>query len=210
MPPNNCAAMKPGTSSQLNFSEIASAIVTAGFRWAPLIGPTHHTATNTAMPQPKVITIQPEPLPFVFGSTTFATTPLPRSTKSAVPMNSAKYCFMTTYKSLIFRPTARAANGVAPSRANCGCLIGRHLWFETTIDFPMPSDGISTLPNTSGHPSQVRGAKRRRLRYLRPNNRELHDIGLILQQRVVNRRAAVDAKLRHRIAGITSHRIGEV
>src|SRR4051812_5059230 len=162
------------------------------------------------MPQPKVITIQPEPLPFVFGSTTFATTPLPSSTNRVVPINSAKYCFMTTYKSLIFGPTSRAANGVAPSRANCGCLIGRHLWFETTIDFPMPSDGISTLPNTSGHPSQVRGAKRRRLRYLRPNNRELHDIGLILQQRVVNRRAAVDAKLRHRIAGITSHRIGEV
>src|SRR4051812_16370957 len=129
------------------------------------------------MPQPNVITIQPEPLPLVFGNTTFATTPLPSNTNSAVPMNSAKYCFMTTYQSLIFRPTPRAPNGVAPSRANCGCLVRRHLRLETTIDFPMPGDGIAPLPHPGRHPSQIRRAERRGFCHLWPNNWQLHDIG---------------------------------
>src|SRR5215210_4563121 len=120
MPPKIWAPIKPGTNSNENFSASANPMVTAGLRCAPLIGPTHHTATNTAMPQPNVITIQPDPLPLVFGSTTFATTPLPSNTKSAVPMNSAKYCFMTTYQSLIFGPALRAPNGIVPSSANCG------------------------------------------------------------------------------------------
>ena len=78
-----------GNQRPVNSPAIASPSVTAGLMCAPLIGPTHHTATNTAMPQPNVITIQPEPLPLVFGSTTLATTPLPSRISSAVPTNSA-------------------------------------------------------------------------------------------------------------------------
>ena len=44
---------------------VASAIVTAGFRCAPLIRPTAYTAIATATPQPVVITIHPDFSPLV-------------------------------------------------------------------------------------------------------------------------------------------------
>jgi len=46
-------------------------------------------AHETAMPQPKVMTIQPEPWPLVFPRTTLATTPLPSTIRRAVPTNSS-------------------------------------------------------------------------------------------------------------------------
>src|SRR5687768_4683082 len=64
-------------------------MVTTGLRCAPLNGATQKTATNTAIAHPQVITIQPEPDPFVSLSTTFATTPSPSSKRIAVPTSSA-------------------------------------------------------------------------------------------------------------------------
>ena len=171
------------------------------------------------MPQPNAMTIQPDALPLVFGSTTFATTPLPRSTRRVVPTNSAKYCFMSTYKSLIFRPTLRPPNSVPPTSPNCSRLIARNLRLKATVDLPVPGDCITTLPQPSGQPGQVGRAESRRLRHLRTNNWKLHDIGLVLQQRIINRGPAIDAKLRQRCCArvsrprthrITPHCIREV
>ena len=44
----------------------------------------------TITPEPAVMTIQHEFCPFVRGSTTLATTPLPKRTRRLVPMNSAR------------------------------------------------------------------------------------------------------------------------
>src|SRR5215217_1845707 len=48
-------------------------------------------ATATAMPHPKVMTIQPEFSALEFLSKTPATTPSPRMIRIIVPMNSAMY-----------------------------------------------------------------------------------------------------------------------
>src|SRR6266566_9586041 len=63
--------------------------VTAGFMCSPLPAWELNTATNTASPQPAEITIQSELFPLVRDNTTLATTPLPKVTSRAVPMNSA-------------------------------------------------------------------------------------------------------------------------
>lgn len=79
------------TPSAGNRPIAASPRVTAGFRWAPLTALVQYTAIVTAKAQPAVITIQPELLPLVCRkSTTFATTPSPKSTSRAVPISSAE------------------------------------------------------------------------------------------------------------------------
>ena len=62
----------------------------AGFKWALLKWEETNTAMNTAMAQPKVITIHPPLLPFVLLRTTLATTPSPNRMSNAVPINSPK------------------------------------------------------------------------------------------------------------------------
>ena len=76
------------------FFSTASARVTAGLRWAPLALEATKTPTKTAMAQPKVITIQPLPLPFVLFKITLATTPLPRRINRNVPMSSPVKIFI--------------------------------------------------------------------------------------------------------------------
>ena len=68
---------------------MANPNVTIGFKCAPLIGPATTTPTKTANAHAVVITIHPELFPLVSLSTTFATTPLPHSIVSLVPMISA-------------------------------------------------------------------------------------------------------------------------
>src|SRR3954453_18014391 len=186
MPPSNCAATNPGTCSQANLSATASPSVTAGLRCAPLIGPTHHTATNTAMPQPNVITIQPEAFPFVFGSTTFATTPLPSSTNSAVPTNSAMYSFMLEQRLFLFGPTLRPPDRLVPASTDRARLIRTHLWLKPPVHLPMMSDRIPVGPNIRRKPRKIGRPKRCRLCNLRPDDRQLHDVSLMLQQPVVH------------------------
>ena len=68
----------------------ASATVTAGLRWAPLIRPATKTAIVTPRPQPKAIELW-SPDARDFGNppvTTWATTPQPNRTRIAVPSNS--------------------------------------------------------------------------------------------------------------------------
>jgi hypothetical protein len=74
----------------------------------------------------------------------------------------------------------------------------------------MPGDCIATFPHTSGQPGKIGRAERRRLRHLRPHNRQLHDIRLILQQCVINRSPAVHAKLGHRTLRVAPHRIRKI
>ena len=69
---------------------MAVASVTTGFRCARLNGAEQNATTNTATPQPPMITTQPAVFPFVRANTTLATTPLPKSTSGVVPRNSAK------------------------------------------------------------------------------------------------------------------------
>ena len=71
--------------------------VTAGLMCAPLNGCEQNTPTNTPSAQPAVMTIQPELLPLVRDSTTFATTPLPKMTRMAVPINSARVGFILMF-----------------------------------------------------------------------------------------------------------------
>src|SRR5687768_4622197 len=83
---------------------VASAMVTAGLRCAPLMRPTAYTATATAIAQPAVITIQPELCPFVRSRTTLATTPSPSSTRIIVPMASASIdCMKPEYSRCTMR-----------------------------------------------------------------------------------------------------------
>src|SRR5689334_6791186 len=72
------------------------AMVTAGFKCAPLYLLEQATPTKTAIPQPNVMTIHPAPFPLVLFSSTLATTPLPRITRIAVPINSARNGFIQT------------------------------------------------------------------------------------------------------------------
>src|SRR5687767_3024235 len=90
IPPRTCATTYPGTFAHGNVPIVASPIVTAGLRCAPLTLPTEYTASVTASAQPVVITIQPASLPLVRFSTTLATTPSPRMTRIAVPRSSAR------------------------------------------------------------------------------------------------------------------------
>src|SRR4051812_40578141 len=75
---------------------LASAIVTAGFKWPPETRPTANTAIATENAQPAVMQIQPPPLPLVFERTIFATTPFPKRMSKAVPTTSARKTFMRT------------------------------------------------------------------------------------------------------------------
>ncbi len=90
MLPNNCANKYEGTKAQLNFPALAKAIVTAGFKCAPLALLEIYPPTKTAMVQPSTMDINPPLLPLVFGNTTLATTPFPMIIIIEVPKNSPK------------------------------------------------------------------------------------------------------------------------
>src|SRR6266511_2703985 len=95
--PVYCPAMYVGTSFHaIPWSVTASPRVTAGLMWAPLNRPTAYTATATARPHPKVMTIHPEFCDLVLFNTTPATTPSPNRISSPVPIASAVKLFMTT------------------------------------------------------------------------------------------------------------------
>ena len=64
--------------------------MTAGLRCALLTGALTKTPTKTAIAHPKLMTIQPLPLPLVPLSRTLATTPSPNRISSIVPTSSAK------------------------------------------------------------------------------------------------------------------------
>ena len=87
--PTNSPARYSGTSPHGVLPTMAKPNVTAGLRCAPLNCPTASAPTITAMPQPKVMTIQPAFSALERLSRTAATTPLPRRIRSAVPMTSA-------------------------------------------------------------------------------------------------------------------------
>src|SRR3954467_14793011 len=89
-PPAICATMYIGTFAQSNAPVVASAMVTAGLRCAPLTLLTQYTAMVTPSAQPAVMTIQPELWPLVRCSTTLATTPSPSTIRIAVPNTSAR------------------------------------------------------------------------------------------------------------------------
>ena len=63
-------------------------MVTAGFKCAPLAAAEAYTPTNTAIAQPKVITIHPLFCPLVLFNRTLATTPLPNKA------SNKKYLFL--------------------------------------------------------------------------------------------------------------------
>jgi hypothetical protein len=72
-------------------------MVTAGFKCPPLILAVTYTPIKTAIIHPKTMEISPPLFPLVFGSTTLATTPLPRVMTRAVPNNSATKGVMLFY-----------------------------------------------------------------------------------------------------------------
>jgi hypothetical protein len=76
---------------------LASAIVTAGFKCPPLILLVTYTPIKTAIIHPKTMEMSPPLFPFVLGSTTLATTPLPIVMTRAVPKNSAAKGVMLFY-----------------------------------------------------------------------------------------------------------------
>src|SRR5919202_2543952 len=89
MAPRNSPMKYFGTSPPSMFPLTHRPTVTAGFRWAPLNWPTAYTAIMTAMPHPKVMTIQPEFWAFEWFNRTAATTPSPMRIRMAVPIISA-------------------------------------------------------------------------------------------------------------------------
>ena len=106
--PTNSPPRYSGTSLHSVSPMTANPIVIAGLRCAPLNCPTAKTATMTAMPQPKVMTIQPAFSAFDWESRTPATTPFPSRIRSAVPITSApKMLKSLSFLSLDYR-TQRA------------------------------------------------------------------------------------------------------
>src|ERR1043166_3918697 len=85
------------------------AILTAGLRCASLSGEEATTPTKTASAQPSVMTIQPELFPLVPLSSTLATTPSPKSTSNAVPINSPRNGFMNLFSGDRFRAARHTA-----------------------------------------------------------------------------------------------------
>ena len=66
-------------------------MVTAGFKWAPLVSAETKTPIKTAIPQARDIPVQPESLPLVPFKTKLATIPFPIKMSNAVPINSKIY-----------------------------------------------------------------------------------------------------------------------
>ncbi len=84
---------------------MASARVTAGFRWAPERGAEVYTAVSTAKPHPKVMASQPALRALEAFSVTAAQTPPPSRMSMAVPMVSPmKMSELDTRDSFVLRP----------------------------------------------------------------------------------------------------------
>ena len=76
----------------------------------------------------------------------------------------------------------------------------RHRRLEAAIDLPLAGDLVGRRPEADGEAREIRGAERRRFGDRRPDDRDAEQVGLELHQRVVGRRAAVDAQLVQRDA----------
>ena len=87
--PANWAITYPGTIDQEKLPIAASAIVSAGLKWAPDEDPKINAGTSTASPHANVICTAPAPFIPDLSRFTFATTPSPSKIKSIVPINSA-------------------------------------------------------------------------------------------------------------------------
>src|SRR3954454_16603040 len=80
--------MYGATSDHGNSPHAASPMVNAGLIWLPLMPPNITAGIITPNPYPMAMSDQPPPKPFEPLRWTFATVPLPRMSRIAVPMNS--------------------------------------------------------------------------------------------------------------------------
>src|SRR5918994_3819347 len=79
------------------------------------------------MPQPKLISSQLAPLPYVAGRTTFATTPTPRSIRTPVPTtslpNTVHRLMRCSSSPVMRRPRATPVHGAARTTAGAVTLF---------------------------------------------------------------------------------------
>src|SRR3954447_8771681 len=138
--------------------------VTAGLRCAPLNWPTTYTATMTAMPHPKVITIHPEFCALEWFNSTAATTPSPRRIRIAVPIISAPMMLNETPLSNgnyqgprrdpggdpIRGASRKSTHGSRPSRAGvASCAVGQATRRRAR---PRRGGGRRPVPAAAGRP----------------------------------------------------------
>src|SRR5881227_2359469 len=147
MAPSNCAGKYTGI---LLKSPVLTATpnVTAGLRCAS--GLPHAMAVKTpvitASAQPAVITIQPEPSPFDFRSSTLATTPLPIRMSTIVPMNSPR----NRLSSLCLHPIERSRHCLLPKRVQALAARRVHIRFPGPLHGPTAAEVIDALVKADG------------------------------------------------------------
>src|SRR5437870_2420069 len=116
-----------GTFAQGNAPMAASAMLTAGLRCAPLMLLTLYTAMVTPNAQPATMTIQPEALPLVRCSTTFAG-------------DASGYCWAAVARAAARTGPATTMPGSSHPRARMRKAVGQQI---------TRSDGASAFPTIS-------------------------------------------------------------
>src|SRR5450759_5144975 len=122
----------------------------AGSMWAPLTAPATATPEKTAIPHPKVMTIQPAPKALDLARITPATTPSPRRMRIIVDKISA-----TNFSVVMLTPSVRWTPTPAPSplagSLRCrdsdpgpGCLAADH------ADATVPSSTVAETVRPPG------------------------------------------------------------
>src|SRR5688572_6974901 len=99
---------------------------------------------------------------------------------------------------LLAFPAARAFDGPRPARHVCGCGIAGDRGFELPVGAPARGELGRRSPQASGETGEICRALRGGLDVRRTYHRYPQQVRLELEQEVVARRAAVDAKLAHR------------
>src|SRR5437763_8994223 len=202
MAPSNCAVKYSGI---LLKSPVLTATpnVTAGLRCAS--GLPHAMAVKTpvitASAQPAVITIQPEPSPFDFRSSTLATTPLPIRMSTIVPMNSPRNRLST----LVLHPIERSRHCLLPKRIQALAPRRIHLWLPGVLHGPTAAEVIDIFVKPYGQTRCVRRAESRRLFDRGAHDSAVEDVGLELHEQLVFDHPAIGAKDIYGNAGVLLH-----
>jgi hypothetical protein len=107
-------------------------------------------------------------------------------------------------------PGFRAFDGFPPDCAALGSFAGTDCRFKSSIHLPVGHDRFTRRPKPDRQAGEIRRAQRGGFSHLRTNHGKLAQIGLDLQQRVVDARAAIDAEFGEFALGIIPHAGQEV
>ncbi len=107
------------------------------------------------------------------------------------------------------QPRERSSASLQRARRRRGFRPG-HARFEAPVERPQRRQLAFGLPEAGAEAGERGRAERRRFRVRRAQHGNAEQVRLELQQQVVARRAAVDAQLRQRMAGVLAHGVDEI